>query len=341
VENCRRRVEHNADILILIIGGRYGSIDKATEKSVTNLEFLAARQKGIPIYVFIERKILDVIPIWAINKDADFSGVVDTTSLFEFVEEVRTQTKLWSFPFDTAQDIISILRTQLAYLFKDSLSLRMRLAGKELPPYFNSLGAASLRIALEKPASWEYRLFFQNWIDAVEQRANLLKEYRDKLKLDLAEYVPTVTATDWLQTRFHELDGLVQSMNTLLRDSAMKAFGPEGQPGDAQEIIWVSQMLGSQVLEAILRWSKRIRCSRLEKPFNEVIPELSLMADQIITQISSFPVESLRAIEAALASAPTDEAQRLKLTMVIELANIDAYEEALDRAVADYVASIQ
>lgn len=28
VENCRRRVERDADIFILVIGGRYGSIDK-------------------------------------------------------------------------------------------------------------------------------------------------------------------------------------------------------------------------------------------------------------------------------------------------------------------------
>jgi len=26
VENCRRRVEKNADILVLVIGGRYGSV---------------------------------------------------------------------------------------------------------------------------------------------------------------------------------------------------------------------------------------------------------------------------------------------------------------------------
>jgi hypothetical protein len=64
IENCRARVENNADIFVLIIGGRYGSIDDETNKSITNLEFLAARQKGIPINAFIERGILSVIPVW-------------------------------------------------------------------------------------------------------------------------------------------------------------------------------------------------------------------------------------------------------------------------------------
>lgn len=38
VENCKRRVERDADIFVLIIGGRYGYVDEATDKSVTNLE---------------------------------------------------------------------------------------------------------------------------------------------------------------------------------------------------------------------------------------------------------------------------------------------------------------
>jgi hypothetical protein len=48
IENCRRRVEQDADILIVVIGGRYGTVDFSATKSVTNLEYLAARAKGIP-----------------------------------------------------------------------------------------------------------------------------------------------------------------------------------------------------------------------------------------------------------------------------------------------------
>ena len=40
IENCRRRVEEHADILILVVGGRYGSIDADTAKSITNIEYL-------------------------------------------------------------------------------------------------------------------------------------------------------------------------------------------------------------------------------------------------------------------------------------------------------------
>src|SRR5262245_56972119 len=67
IENCRRRVELEADILVLLIGGRYGQIDSKASKSVTNIEYLAARAKGIPIYAFVEKRILPLLSIWREN----------------------------------------------------------------------------------------------------------------------------------------------------------------------------------------------------------------------------------------------------------------------------------
>ena len=52
VGNCKRNVQQNTDILLLIVGGCRGSLDSATGKSVTNIEYDAARQQGIPCFVF-------------------------------------------------------------------------------------------------------------------------------------------------------------------------------------------------------------------------------------------------------------------------------------------------
>lgn len=260
------------------------------------------------------------------NKDADFAGAVDTNQLFEFVEKVMTQDKVWTFPFDSAQDIVNILRMQFAYLFHDSLILRTRLAGKELPSYFHTLSPGALRLALEKPELWEYKLFFRSWADAVEQRSNLFREYRERLRLDLSEPVSRVIAQEWMQTRLHELKGLVDAANTLLNDSAQKAFGLPGEPGDVEEIVWVSQMLG-HVLEAAFKWAKRIRCANVEEPFNKLMPELALFADRIITELNVFPNDSLRKIEEALTS---ETEQTMHLSLSIELANVDSFNMALN-----------
>ena len=330
IENCRARVEKNANILVLVIGGRYGSIDGKTEKSITNLEFLTARHKGIPIYAFIEKSILAVMPVWKNNPSGNFSGIVDTTKLFEFVEYVRSQERVWTFPFETAQDITSVLRTQLAYLFYDALLVRLRLSGTELPSYFESLKPKSLKIVLEKPRAWECRLLLQSWLDEIERRRNLVKEYQAGLTVEAAEPVAANEALTWITVRLHELSGLVNSANRLLNHSAWEAFGKPGEPGNAEDIVWASHMLGI-VLENTLKWAKRIRCARVEAPFDRLTPELALFADDIITQFQEFPRESMGKIEEALTLATPENLQRLVMTMEFKLSNEEAFFEALQK----------
>lgn len=103
VENCQRRVDQDADALVLVVGGRYGTIPETSNRSVTNLEYLVARAKGIPIYVFVKADILSMLSLWKDNKDVDFSSVVDNPRLFDFISEIRGPHSVWMQPFSTAQ----------------------------------------------------------------------------------------------------------------------------------------------------------------------------------------------------------------------------------------------
>src|SRR5215217_3451872 len=170
-------VEQNADVLVLIIGGRYGSVDSESGKSITNLEYLTARAKGIPIYVFIDRRILAVLPVWRSNRDGDFSDVVDSNQLFEFVEQVRSTDLVWTHDFDRAQDIVSALRFQFAHLMQEGLRWRMKMRDQPLALQENLRGEA-LRLALERPKAWEYLLFGQVLSDEVAANADLRREHR-------------------------------------------------------------------------------------------------------------------------------------------------------------------
>ena len=118
VDNCLRAVRERADIFILIIGGRYGSV-LDDGKSITNLEYLQAKSKGIPVYVFIDKRIINILPVWRNNQNADFSSVVDSPKLFDFVELLRDKENVWIHGFETAQDIITIFKKQAGYLFYD------------------------------------------------------------------------------------------------------------------------------------------------------------------------------------------------------------------------------
>jgi hypothetical protein len=75
IENCLVRVREKADIFVLVVGGRYGS--------VTNREYLWAKAKGIPLYVFVQKNILAAHSDWKKNRSGDFSEIVDSSKLFD------------------------------------------------------------------------------------------------------------------------------------------------------------------------------------------------------------------------------------------------------------------
>ena len=66
----------------MVVGARYGSVDAEADKSITNLEFVEARARGMPAYVFVSRNVLAQMQVWEGNREADFSSVVDTTRIF-------------------------------------------------------------------------------------------------------------------------------------------------------------------------------------------------------------------------------------------------------------------
>lgn len=332
VENCKRRVHEDADVFVLVVGGRYGSVDDRTAKSVTNLEYLAARQKGIPIYVFVDRRIVDLLPVWADNQGGDYSRVVDTAELFRFVETIRSDHKVWTFPFESAQDIVSVLRVQLACLFHESLELSRRLRGQRAPSYLDGVGPVSLRIALEKPTAWEYRLLFQSWIDEMEKRASRLREHRVGLALGLSENVPADAAPEWFLTRSHELQAVVRAANELLSVQMNESIGALGEPGDVEHILWTTRKIGD-CLQSALDWSWRIRCARVHEPFTAAAREMALFADDLLDKLVASPREYLRLVEDALAVPDTGGAPRvLKMTVTLTLANTEAFHAALDEA---------
>lgn len=331
IENCRRRVREDADILVLVVGGRYGSIESKTDRSVTNLEYLTARGKGIPIYAFVEKQILNVLPLWESNPDSDYSSVVDTNRLFEFVNSLRNTDSIWTFPFETAQDIVGGLQIQLAHLFKRSIDTAAKLEGASLPGYLARVGPKSLRIALERPDAWEYRLFSQAWIDENDLRYDLVWEYEAGLAIGVSDDVSVGDAGAWVQTRLKEFSGLAESATYLVNETLSDAFGQPGEPGDPAKIVWVAQKLGA-ILEKAIRWSQRVRNARVEEPFDEVAEVLSRTPQQTIRELLDVPVRSLKQLEQALREPESDEERRIETVMTFEIENSEELNDAIQRA---------
>lgn len=134
-ESCYREVQ-NSDIYVLIVGGRYGSRSSATSPpadaessqvydSVTKMEFQAAAENDMPMYVLIERSVHAEYQTYLRNRDtADVSYAhVDDVNVYRFIEYVGGQRRNTPVqPFERYADIEQWLRLQWAGLFREMLA---------------------------------------------------------------------------------------------------------------------------------------------------------------------------------------------------------------------------
>ena len=285
VNNSLRNVRENADIFVMVVGARYGSVDPDTDKSVTNLEFLEARARGVPTYVFVDSAVLAQLSVWRSNPDADYSGVVDTPRVFEFIDSFRGSGDVWTFPFAITEDIVDTLRKQFAYLVQDALALRQMAHGHDR--LLEELAGDALLVALRRDPQWELRLFGTVLEAELDRRAPLRREieYRfaqaDVTHINLDDFGP------WAQDRLHELGGYTSTATAIVNDYLPQAIGDKGVPGDPIETAAAARRL-AQVWEDSARWTLRCRAVRVDPGAERVVDLLSTMNANMLDEIWEF-----------------------------------------------------
>jgi hypothetical protein len=301
VDNCLEVVEAKADIFVLIVGGRYGS-SADTDRSVTNLEFLKARAKGVPIYVFITRSILDILPVWLQNQTGDFSSVSDSPKLFQFVADIRNTGENWVFPFDTAQDIFDTLRSQLAYLFMDALELRtrMRLSGG-LSPCLRDLRGSLLRLVVERPKGWEYLLFSSALDEALTDLADLRRDWRYGVATGESVAMTINQFVHWMPTKTSEVLRMMANMNIIIKSALPVGFGPPGVSGDPEGILYAADRLAG-IYRRALEWKPEFLCLVLPAELEQLRSIVSRFCDNIVPEFEEFS----RKLSGSLATAISD-----------------------------------
>jgi len=133
-ESCVHEVS-NCQLFVLIIGGRFGGkyiSDKA--KSITNAEYVAAREKNIPVFTYVRDVVLHSHNIFNQNKKKEFVADIDypgiekqehALDIFRFIDDVRRSPSNNAFErFNSFHDIELHLRKQWAGLFYDLLKSR-------------------------------------------------------------------------------------------------------------------------------------------------------------------------------------------------------------------------
>lgn len=128
-EYCYKEIEL-CDILVSIIGGRFGSSSQHEPYSISQLEIKTALDLGKQVYIFIDRSVLSEYSTYLNNKNIE--GIryrfVDDARVYKFVEEVEALPRNNQIaPFETSQDIVNYLREQWAGLFQRFLQEQSRL----------------------------------------------------------------------------------------------------------------------------------------------------------------------------------------------------------------------
>lgn len=129
-EYCYKEIK-NIDILVSIIGGRFGSESTLSGGgSISQVELRTAYKENKQVYIFIDKNILAEYETYLINKDSltiKYKYVNDV-KIYQFIEEIKGLSANNNIKgFETANDIIRYLKDQFAGLFQRFLEEQTRI----------------------------------------------------------------------------------------------------------------------------------------------------------------------------------------------------------------------
>lgn len=120
---CYKEIE-SCDVLISIIGGRFGSKSDDSVYSVSQTELRVALDQSKQVYIFVERDVYHEYRTYEKNKDAKIKWAsVDSSKIYEFLSEVYAlKNNNPILPFETSSEITENLKEQWAGLFQRFLA---------------------------------------------------------------------------------------------------------------------------------------------------------------------------------------------------------------------------
>ena len=144
----------NCQMLVLIIGGRYGGKYKDSDHSITNAEYKEAVRLKIPVFALVEQAVHAEHFVYTKNvknEDIELSKLrfpaVDNIKIFEFIDEVRRQSVNNAIvPFRDFSDIETYLRQQWAAMMYSFLTVKNE--GQRLESTLDALSQVNERVQM-------------------------------------------------------------------------------------------------------------------------------------------------------------------------------------------------
>ncbi|MDR0910206.1 MAG: DUF4062 domain-containing protein [Spirochaetaceae bacterium] len=124
----------NVDILISIVGGRYGTQSLFEGESISNHELNEARSQKKNVFIFIDKNVATEYETYLENKDNPSVKYrfVDDIKIYAFIDKLKTYKMNCDISyFETSEDIIKYLKKKWAGLFQMLLSKQELLTNKQ------------------------------------------------------------------------------------------------------------------------------------------------------------------------------------------------------------------
>lgn len=288
VENCKKVVRDRADVFVLVVGGKRGSLDLETERSVVNSEYREARAAGLDCIVFVDRQVWDLRHLFQKNPQADFSPTVDFPEVFGFIEEIENDTK-WIFQFHRTDDILTILLQQLSIRFRDLL-LRHRTNRLLVPSEFAYERSDIARIVQDKDSLWEYRLTSALLADRMERLESKFNDLDSGYIVKRTKFLPARDTLNYIQDLISDFTNVIKASVKVLEHQLTPAFGPPGVAGDAIQIRRACDNLFSLFL-ALYEWEMDIRFVRPHELFENLFLRMHGWTSELLQDFRRIPKE--------------------------------------------------
>jgi hypothetical protein len=126
---------NQSEIIVCIVGGRYGTESATRNGSITQNELEEALKREIQVYIFIEQSVYSEFATFQVNKDNPSIKYrfVDNPAIYNFIEKMHALPQNNPItPFSTSADIIAFLQAQWAGLFQRFLQDIRRFAEFEV-----------------------------------------------------------------------------------------------------------------------------------------------------------------------------------------------------------------
>lgn len=118
-KSCYNELQ-NCDIVVCIIGNKYGTQSQDSNLSITMTELISAIKARKKIYIYILKEVYYENRTYLLNKNNGVNPAsVDDIRIHEFIAEIKDNVKNHPIePFENISDITDNLRSQFAGLFQ-------------------------------------------------------------------------------------------------------------------------------------------------------------------------------------------------------------------------------